>query len=145
MWERFRTWKPRVVPLLTAVALFMMTQSAEGSASWYAGLVLALALGLAYVIEEVVWNLGRSGRPGTSCGHPVFIRSFRVRNVCPNCNKQLQDPKTEIEDGGGARRNRPLIPPFSADSRFPIPMLLSVVRRAWGPRFGLTKRTAEIR
>jgi ribosomal protein S27AE len=89
MWARFRNWKHAVVPVLIALAYAMMTLSAEGSALWYAGIVLTVGPGLAYVIEEVVWNVRGQGRPCAKCGHRALMKSFRVRNTCSKCGEQL--------------------------------------------------------
>ncbi len=89
MWTRYRNWKHAVVPVLIALAYAMMTLSAEGSALWYAGIVLTVGLGLAYVIEEVVWNVRGQGRPCAKCGHRALMKSFRVWNTCSKCGEQL--------------------------------------------------------
>jgi ribosomal protein S27AE len=89
MWARFRSWKNGLTPVLLVVALAMMEQVAEDSAAWYAGMALAGAMGLAYVIEEVVWNVRGGGRPCARCGHPIVMKSFRVRNACANCGDPL--------------------------------------------------------
>jgi heme/copper-type cytochrome/quinol oxidase subunit 3 len=63
MWDGYRRWRHTIVPVLITVALALMKLNAEDSASWRAGVVLAVAMGLTYVIEEIVWNLKSGGRP----------------------------------------------------------------------------------
>ena len=89
MWVRYRKWKHVVAPFLLAFAYFVMRHAAEGSAMWYAGLVSACAVALAYVIEELVWSIRGEGRPCVACGHRIRMKSFRVHNTCPNCGEQL--------------------------------------------------------
>ncbi len=89
MWASFRNWKHEIVPVLISLTYAMMTLNAEGSALWYAGIVLMVGLGLAYVIEEVVWNVTGQGRPCAQCGHRILMKSFRVRNTCSKCGEQL--------------------------------------------------------
>jgi hypothetical protein len=89
MWARYRRWKHAAMPLLVAVVLLMMRRWPAGSTPWSVGTAIAVVLGLAYVIEEVVWNLQGGGRPCAHCGRRVPMRSFRVRNTCPGCGAQL--------------------------------------------------------
>jgi hypothetical protein len=89
MWVRFRRWKHAVAPLVIVVAYMLLQLAPEQSASWFVGLSIAALVGLAYVIEEVVWNIEGAGRPCAACGHQVRMRSFRVRNTCPACGQQL--------------------------------------------------------
>jgi len=89
MWARFWKWKHGIVPVLIVVALAMLRLGAEDSALWQAGVVLTVTLGLAYVIEEVVWNVRGEGRPCAKCGQRILMKSFRVRNTCPKCGEQL--------------------------------------------------------
>jgi hypothetical protein len=88
MWARFRKWKHGVVPLLIVVAVFLI-QADGGSSLWYAGVVVVAILGLAYVIEEIVWNVQGVGRPCVNCGHRQKLRSFVVQDTCRNCGAQL--------------------------------------------------------
>ena len=77
------------MPVLITVALALMKLNAEDSALWRAGVVLAVALGLAYVIEEVVWHLKSGGRHCSNCGEKTQLKSFRIRNTCLHCGGQM--------------------------------------------------------
>lgn len=89
MWVRFRKWKHGVTPALIIIAYAMLRFGVEGSAAWYAGLLLGVGMGLFYVIEEVVWNLREAGRPCAMCSHQLPMTSFHVQNICPNCGTEL--------------------------------------------------------
>jgi ribosomal protein S27AE len=89
MWVRYRKWKHAIGPVLIGVAFVLMKSGVEGSTLWSIGVVLACALGLAYVVEEVVWNIRGEGRPCAKCGERVFMKSFRIRNTCANCGEPL--------------------------------------------------------
>lgn len=89
MWDRIRKWKHAAIPMLMAVASVLLTQAREGSTVWFVGLGLVGIMGVAYLIEEVAWNIHEGGRPCAACGQPVRMRSFRVRNTCPGCGQQL--------------------------------------------------------
>lgn len=90
MWTRYR-WVKHILgfPLVLA-ALFLMIISAESSPPWYAGMVIALLLGIAYVAEEIVWISRRAGRPCARCGEKVPMKSFRVQMTCPQCAQPLE-------------------------------------------------------
>ena len=88
-WTRLRRWRYVAAPFAVAAAYGLLNMWPEGSAAWYAGIAIAGVLGLAYVIEEVVWNWQGAGRPCTHCGHRVSMKSFSVSNTCPRCGKQL--------------------------------------------------------
>jgi hypothetical protein len=85
MWSRYRRWK--LVPglPLAVVALELMKGAPEHSLRWFAGLALALLLGIGYVGEEIVWMVKRKGRPCGRCGQKVEMKSFRVLVTCPHC------------------------------------------------------------
>lgn len=89
MWSRLRKWKHTLAPLLLGVAYFLLSHAPEKSLLWFVGLVSAVALALAYVIEEVVRNIQGAGHPCAACGHRIRMRSFRIRNRCPGCGQQL--------------------------------------------------------
>ena len=89
MWARFRKWKHGLIPLFVIVVLVLMRRFPEGSSAWYAGAGIAAALGLAYVIEEVMWNLKGDGRACPRCGHVLRPRSFKVYTNCPGCGETL--------------------------------------------------------
>lgn len=88
-WARFRKWKHGILPPLAAVALYVMEADAKESFLTVAILIASAVAGLAYIIEEVFWNVQGSGRPCIHCGHRVHLKSFRVRNSCPHCHEQL--------------------------------------------------------
>ena len=89
MWVRLRKWKHAVAPLLMVVASLLLRLEPEGSALWFVGLSLVILVGLAYVIEEVIWNFEGGGRPCVACGYRVRMRSFHVLNTCPGCGREL--------------------------------------------------------
>ena len=88
MWTRFRKWTHGVVPPLVILSLILVSHWAEGSALWYAGAIFAGLFGLAYIVEEIVWDVRGKGRPRANCGKFVRMRSFRLRNPCPHCGEQ---------------------------------------------------------
>ena len=89
MWARYRKWKHGVAPLLVGFGYFAMHLDAVGSALHVAGVVSVFAVVLAYVVEEIVWNVKDKGRPCAACGHRIRMESFHIRNTCPNCGEQL--------------------------------------------------------
>lgn len=89
MWFRYRKWKHAIAPLLLAFAYYGLQNAAEGSVVWYAGLVAAWAVGVAYVIEEIVWRVRGEGRPCATCGYRIHMKTFGVHNTCPHCGAQL--------------------------------------------------------
>jgi hypothetical protein len=89
MWARFRKWKHAVALPLAIGAGLLIRREPTGSALSNAGIIIAIALGLTYVIEEVVWGLRRKGRPCASCGQFMRLRSFSVRTTCPHCGAPL--------------------------------------------------------
>ncbi len=89
MWERLRRWKHAAAPLILGVAYLLLSREPEGSALWFVGLGSALTFALAYILEELAWNIAQGGRPCVRCGHRVRVRSFRVLNTCPGCGQQL--------------------------------------------------------
>lgn len=85
MGKRYRRWKLAAVPILVAAGYQLIVHAAEASALWYAGLALVVALGLAYLVEELVGIARGRGRPCARCGHRFRMRSFRIQNTCPQC------------------------------------------------------------
>ncbi len=78
-----------MAPVL-ALACWYLTRGepAETPAWRIAGLIIAVLV-LAYLAEEIIWNVQGKGRPCIHCGAAVPIRSFRVHLVCPHCGKKL--------------------------------------------------------
>lgn len=89
MWGRFRKWKHVILPPFAAVALYVFEGDVKESFLAFAVMIAGVVAALAYVVEEVVWNVKGSGRPCIHCGHRVPMKSFRVRNSCPHCHEQL--------------------------------------------------------
>ena len=89
MWARFRKWRYAVAFPLAIVAGILIRRDPDGSAFSNAGIIVAVALGLTYVIEEVVWGLRRKGQPCANCGQSMRLRSFSVRTTCPRCGAPL--------------------------------------------------------
>ena len=77
------------MPVVITASLALMKLNAEDSALWRAGVVLAAAMGLAYVIEEIARNLKSEGRPCSNCGEKAQLKSFSIRNICPHCGGQM--------------------------------------------------------
>lgn len=89
MWNGSRRWRAGIVPVLLSSAYWLIVLNAEDSGLWRVGVVLVVALGLAYVTEEIVWNLKRGGRPCPKCGEKTHLNSFRIRNTCVHCGGQI--------------------------------------------------------
>ena len=89
MWDGYRRWRRAFVPVVITASLALMKLNAEDSALWRAGVVLAAAMGLAYVIEEIAWNLKSEGRPCSNCGEKAQLKSFSIRNICPHCGGKM--------------------------------------------------------
>ena len=90
MWTRYRKWKSWLVGALMILAYFLIRLEAEGSARWKAGIIIAALLGIAYLVEEIVWMAKRQGRPCGHCGQKVQMKSFRVLTTCPHCGQALE-------------------------------------------------------
>jgi hypothetical protein len=85
MWTRYRIWKHLLGTPLIVAALILMKGTAEFSPLWYGGMVIALCLGAAYVVEEIVWMSRRRGRPCGHCDQMVQMKSFSIVSTCPHC------------------------------------------------------------
>lgn len=90
MWTRYRKWKSWLVGALMILAYFLIQLEAEGSAMWKAGIIIAALLGIAYLVEEIVWMAKRQRRPCGHCGQKVQMKSFRVLTTCPHCGQALE-------------------------------------------------------
>jgi hypothetical protein len=89
MWTKIRAWKHAIAPPLAVIALVLMREFAELTVAWSIGFALAVLLGVAYVGEEIFWNLRRGGRTCASCGERYRVRSFRFQDRCPHCGAEL--------------------------------------------------------
>lgn len=89
MWTRNRIWKHVAgIPLIIA-AFLLMKGAPELSPPWFAGMGIALCLGAAYVVEEIVWMTRRKGRPCGRCDQMIRMKSFSVVSTCPHCGQPL--------------------------------------------------------
>jgi hypothetical protein len=89
-WTKYRQWKPVLVPPLAALALFLLNRNSEVSADEYCGIGISILLGLAYLVEEIVWMAQGRGRPCPSCGQRVHLKAFSVQLSCPHCGKAFE-------------------------------------------------------
>jgi cytochrome bd-type quinol oxidase subunit 1 len=85
MWTRYRQLKHSLVFPLVVLALLLMKGEPEESARWYAGLFIALLLGIAYLAEEIGWMIQNRGRPCAKCGQRIQVRAFSLRVRCSHC------------------------------------------------------------
>ena len=90
MWTRYRKCKSWLFGPLMILAYFLIQLEAEGSARWKAGIVIAVLLGIAYLVEEIVWMAKRQGRPCGHCRQKVPMKAFRVLTTCPHCGQALE-------------------------------------------------------
>ena len=94
MWTHYRNWKHALFWPLAIFAGFFLKEvdlpDHERSFQFYAGLAIVLSLGLAYLVEEIVWMTKRQGRPCGHCGQRVQVKSFRLHLKCPHCGLQLE-------------------------------------------------------
>lgn len=89
MWTHYRRWKSWLGVALVILAYFLIRSMAEGSTGWKAGIGIVGFLGIAYVVEEIVWMVRRQGRPCGRCGHKVPMKAFRILATCPHCGQAL--------------------------------------------------------
>lgn len=93
MWTHYRKWKHAFFwPLAILAGIFLKEvdlPDREKSFQFYAGLAIVLSLGVAYLVEEMVWMAQRKGRPCGHCGQRVQMKSFSVRMKCPHCGLPL--------------------------------------------------------
>lgn len=89
MWLQYRKWKHVVFWPLVSLAGFSL-HGRELSPLWYAGVAVTLALGIAYLAEEVFWMARGKGRPCEQCGQYVQMKSFRLQTNCPHCEQQIE-------------------------------------------------------
>lgn len=85
-----RLWHTLLSLPLALLALHFMKANPEFSPLWYAGLGIAVLLGILYVARELGWIAGRQGRPCGQCGKPVTMKSFRVHATCPHCGQGIE-------------------------------------------------------
>jgi hypothetical protein len=90
MWTQYRWWKSWVGVGLMILGYSLIQLEPEGSARWKAGIILVASLGIAYVVEEVVWMAKRQGRPCGHCGQKVQMKAFHVLTTCPHCAQTLE-------------------------------------------------------
>ena len=88
-WETFRAWKKVALPVVLLAATWMINANPEGSVLWRTGIASIAFLGVAYVVEELVWMSRRKGRPCPHCGQANRMKSFRVQNTCTACGQPL--------------------------------------------------------
>lgn len=88
-WIKHRSWKHVAAPVCIAFAYDVLRHAPEGSLLWYGGLAGAGLVALAYIIEEVIWNLRGNGRACPHCGRRLRMKSFRVYDICPHCRQQF--------------------------------------------------------
>ncbi|MEI6536824.1 MAG: hypothetical protein WCN98_15865 [Verrucomicrobiaceae bacterium] len=89
MWTQYRKWK-HVLFWPAAILAWVFLHDHELSPLWYAGLAIALSLGIAYLVEEIYWMTKRQGRPCCHCGQNVQMKSFTLQTNCPHCGLQLE-------------------------------------------------------
>ena len=89
MWRYSRRWKPAFVLPLTLIAWLLITGRTGLATGQSLGMVIALLLGLLYVVEEVVWIAQNQGRPCLKCGAKLRLKPFSLWNRCPHC-RELQ-------------------------------------------------------
>ena len=90
MWTRFRWWVIALMAVAAPVAYFFLKDQ-PGPPGWqqYVALGAMVILVIGYLIGEVAWNLSAGKRACVHCGHQIEIRSFSVKDSCPNCGKML--------------------------------------------------------
>lgn len=88
--KHYRLWKNILCFPLVLLALLLMKTAPELSPKWVTGLVMALLLAVAYVVEEIFWMTQRKGRPCGHCGKMVPMKSFTVLSTCPHCEQPLK-------------------------------------------------------
>jgi hypothetical protein len=82
---RYRKWKHALVAPLVTLALLLMRGEPKESARWFAGIGIAVMLGVAYLSEEVVWIVQNQGRPCAACGQRIHVKPFSLSIRCPHC------------------------------------------------------------
>lgn len=88
-WETFRAWRKVAIPVVLLAATWLINANPEGSVLWRTGIASIAFLGVAYVVEELVWMSRRKGRPCPHCGVAQTMKSFRVRSTCTACSQAL--------------------------------------------------------
>lgn len=88
-WNQYRKWKHLLFWPMAVIA-WLFLHDRELSPMWYAGLALALSLGIAYLVEEIVWMSKPQGRPCGHCGKSVELKSFKLHLNCPHCGVGLE-------------------------------------------------------
>lgn len=87
MWEKYRKLKHVAVMPLAALAWWLLTHGRELTLVRYLGLLIGVLLGVAYLVEEIVWISLKRGRPCGNCGKRVRLQSFSVQSTCPHCGR----------------------------------------------------------
>ena len=89
-WAKYRQWKRVLVPPLVALALLLLNRNSGASAAGHCGIGINILLGLAYLLEEIVWMAQGRGRPCPDCGQRVHLKAFRVQLSRPHCRKAIE-------------------------------------------------------
>jgi len=84
-WSRYRQWKHLFVPVALFTAYAWLRFEPELSGKWKAGLVLAGAMGVLYLAEELVWMARNQGRPCEQCGQKIRPKPFSIGIRCSHC------------------------------------------------------------
>jgi ribosomal protein S27AE len=84
-WIRYRQWRYAVFMPLFIVTFWLTRGDVDDSPRMKIGIGLSLLLGLAYLVEELAWMAQKQGRPCSSCGERVRVKSFSPRIHCPRC------------------------------------------------------------
>ncbi len=69
------------VPMLLTIVYFILRNFAEGSAPWYAGIVLGCTVAMAYIIAQIVWNVRGDGRPAQRADKEFVLSLFECTTL----------------------------------------------------------------
>lgn len=86
-WASFRKHKKWLLLPVALAGLFVLWEP-DHPACWVA-LGIVAAVTLAYIADEIRWNVDGAGRPCPQCGRRVKMRSFQVKALCPYCGQDL--------------------------------------------------------
>lgn len=85
IWTLYRKWKRWLTGALMILAYILLKLEPELSARWKVGVIIVVTLGIAYLVEELVWISKKRGRPCEKCGQNIQVKPFSLRIRCPHC------------------------------------------------------------
>ena len=86
--RQYQKWKPVIVYPLIGIATYLLSSNPFDSTRGKIGISICGVLLVAYLTEEILRSTQKRGRPCSSCGTSIQVKSFRWTLRCAQCGQR---------------------------------------------------------